>query len=115
MEILERLAIDAVRLGFDTLEVEYKNGFDEVCGLKNGIGVGIARFRSSTPEATALRQQLYKARKKVHRVALQDAELRLTTRVWKSFGEDAFHVSVRHVPRSGSARRQGKGSRTESA
>jgi hypothetical protein len=31
MRILESLATEALRLGFDTLEVEYKDGFEEVC------------------------------------------------------------------------------------
>ena len=82
MQILERLAIQAVRLGFDTLEVEYKNGFEEVCGLRDGIGVGIARFRSSSREGAALRQQLYGTLKKGHRIRLDDTELALRTQVW---------------------------------
>ncbi len=108
MRILESLATEALRLGFDTLEVEYKDGFEEVCGLKQGVGFGIARFRSSSPEGTALRRELYGTLKKPQRVVLDDAEFSLRSQVWDSFGEDAFRVTLRRLSRSGSAGRRGK-------
>jgi len=115
MRILERLATEAVRLGFDTLEVEYRDGFEEVCGLKDGIGSGIARFRSSSPEGAALRRELYGNLKKPQRVALDDAEFSLRCRVWDSFGEAAFRVTLHRVSRSASAGRRGKVSGHSSA
>jgi hypothetical protein len=115
MRILDQLATQALRLGFDTLEVEYKDGFEEVCGLKDAIGVGIARFRMSSPEGAALRQELYGSLKKGHRVALDDAQFSLRSRVWDSFGEDAFRVTLHRLPRSGSAGRRGKVPRHGSA
>jgi hypothetical protein len=81
MRILGRPATQALRLGFDTLEVEYKDGFEEVCGLKDGLGVGIARFRSSSPEAAALRRELYGNLKKAQHVVLDDVEFSLRSRV----------------------------------
>ncbi|MGH9387160.1 MAG: hypothetical protein ACRD2N_23060 [Vicinamibacterales bacterium] len=108
MRILERLATQALRRGFDTLEVENKDGFEEVCGLKDGIGFGIARVRSSSPEGAALRRELYGSLKKAQRVALDDAEFSLRSRVWDSFGEDAFRVTLHRLPRSASAGRRGK-------
>ena len=108
MRILERLATQALRLGFDNLEVEYKDGFEEVCGLKDGIGFGIARFRSSSPEGAALRRELYGNLKKAQRVALDDVEFALRSRVWDSFGEDAFRVTFHRVPRAASVGRRGK-------
>lgn len=108
MRILKRLATQALRLGFDTLEVEHKDGFEEVCGLKDGIGFGIARLRSSSPEGAALRRELYGNLKKAERVALDDAEFSLRSRVWDSFGEDAFRVTLRRVSRSASAGRRAK-------
>ena len=108
MRILERLATQALRLGFDTLEVEYKDGFEEVCGLKEGIGFGVARFRSSSPEGAALRRELYGTLKKPQHMALDDAEFSLRSRVWDSFGEDAFRVTLHRVSRSASAGRRGK-------
>jgi len=37
---LEQLAAQAIRLGADHLEVEYKDGCEEVCAMKSGIGWG---------------------------------------------------------------------------
>ena len=108
MKILKRLATQALRLGFETLEVEYKDGFEEVCGLKDGIGVGIARFRSSSPEGATLRQELYANLKKAQRVTLDDGKVSMRSRVWDSFGEDAFRVTFHRVPRAASVGRRGK-------
>ena len=108
MRILERLATQALRLGLGRLEVEYKDGFEEVYGLKDGIGFGIARFRSSSSEGAALRRELYGNLKKAHRVALDNAEFSLRTRVWDSLGEDAFRVTLQRATRSASAGRRGK-------
>ena len=115
MKILERLATQALRLGFETLEVEYKDGFEEVCGLKDDIGVGIARFRSSSPEGATLRQELYANLKKAQRVALDDGEVLMRSRVWDSFGEDAFRVTLHRGSRSASAGRRSKRSGPGSA
>ena len=62
--IVERLAAEAIRRGADLLHVEYKDGYEDVVAAKGGVGHGIARFRSSSPEAvrsgrssTALRRR----------------------------------------------------------
>lgn len=104
MSILQELVAEAVRLGFDTFEVEYKNGFEEVCGLKGGVGSEMARVRSSSPEGAALREELRGVIKKERRVRLGDGEYTLRGRAWDSFGEDAFRVVVRRVPKAVGAR-----------
>ena len=57
--ILEPLLAKAIGLGADQLEVEYKDGSEEVFAMKSGVGLGIASFRSSSPEAKSLRNELY--------------------------------------------------------
>jgi hypothetical protein len=42
--IIERLAAEAIGLGADRVEVEYKNDYEEVFAAKGGLGHGIARF-----------------------------------------------------------------------
>lgn len=105
MGILEQLAAEAVRRGFDTLEIEYKDGFEEVFGLKDGVGFGIARFKSAGPEGGTLRDELYRTTKKPRRITLGNSEFLLRGRVWDSFGEDAFRVTLRRVRRSAPAGR----------
>jgi hypothetical protein len=39
----------AMEVGADEVEVEYRNGNEEACGLKGGMGFGIASLRSSSP------------------------------------------------------------------
>jgi len=97
---LQRLAVEAIRLGAESLEVEYKDGYEGVLAVKGQVGYGIARLRSSSPEGAALREELYsitgRKRRRV-RVTVDEREYELRGRVYDSFGEDAFRVELRHV------------------
>ncbi len=95
--IVERLAAEAIRLGADLLDVEYKNGYEEVFAAKGGVGHGIARFRSSSREAITLREELYRIAKRKRRIAIGGSQYELRGSVYESFGEDAFRVELRRV------------------
>lgn len=56
---LQELVAKAIHYGGDMLEVEHKDHYEEVCVMRNGIGFGIARFKSSSGEGAALRKELY--------------------------------------------------------
>jgi len=90
-------AWQAIRLGADHLEVEYKDGCEEVCAMKLGIGWGIAGIPSSSPEAKSLRSELYALAKKKQRVKIDEQMYELRARIFDSFGEDAFRVELRRV------------------
>jgi len=94
---LEQLAGQAIRLGADHLEIEYKDGCEEACAMKSGFGWGIASIRSSSPEAKSLRNELYALAKKKQRVKVDDHTYQLRARIFDSFGEDAFRVELRRV------------------
>lgn len=95
--IVERLATQAIGLGADHLEVEYKDGHEQVFATKGGVGTGIASFRSSSPEAIKLREELHGIAKKKRRIAVGGSQYELRGRVYESFGEDAFRVELRRV------------------
>jgi hypothetical protein len=95
--ILEKLAAQAIRLGADQLEVEYKDGCEEVFAMKSGFGWGIAGIRSSSPEAQSLRNELYALAKKKERVKIDEHLYELPARIFDSFGEDAFRVELRRL------------------
>lgn len=97
--ILVQLASEAIRLGADALDIEYKGGYKEVFAMKGPAGFGIASFRSSSQEAVSLRQELYTIAKKALHVTIGDCEYKLKARIYDSFGEDAFHVELRRAPR----------------
>ena len=54
VDILEGLATEAIGFAANTLEVEYKDGFEEVLASSGPIGFCIARFESSSQEAVRL-------------------------------------------------------------
>ena len=95
--IVEPLAAGAIRLGADQLEVEYKAGYEEVFAVNSGVGHQIARFRSSSPEAASLRDELYALTKCKRRMMVSDSTYELRGCVYDSFGEDAFCVKLRRV------------------
>lgn len=95
--VVERLAAEAIRLGADFLDVEYKDGYEEVSAAQGGVGYGIARFRSSSPEAVMLREELYRIAKRKRRIGVGGSQYELQGSVYESFGEDAFRVQLRRV------------------
>lgn len=105
MGILEELAFRAIRLGLAVLEVEYKDGYEEVFGLTGGVGFGIARFRSTSREAAALRAELRQIARKARRLILQGGEYEVRARVFDSFGETAYRVALRPARKSRPPRR----------
>jgi hypothetical protein len=97
MSVLEQLVAEAVRRDADALDVEYKDRHDEVAAMWGQIGVGIARFASSSPEAQELERELYAIAKKRRRLTVGEFEVELRVRIRDSFGEDAFHVQIRRL------------------
>ena len=95
--ILEPLLAKAIGLSADQLEVEYKDGPEEVFAMKSGVGLGIANFRSSSPEAKSLRNELYALAKKRQHAKIDEHTYELRARIFDSFGEDAFRVELRRL------------------
>jgi hypothetical protein len=95
--IVDRLASEAIRLGVKTLEVEYKDGHEEVFATTGPVGFGIASLRSSTPEAASLRSELRGIARRSRRVSVGDGHYELRCRIFESFGEDAFRLEIRPV------------------
>jgi len=95
--ILHDVAAEAVRLGVESIEVEYKDGYEEVFALRGGMAVGIARFPSSGRGAGVLRQELYALAKKKQRVVIGDAAYELRARKYESFGEDVLRVALLRI------------------
>jgi hypothetical protein len=96
--ILARLVAEAVQHGADELTIEYRDGCEEVCAMKNGFGFGIANLDSSGEEACALREQLCAIGKKASTISVGGATFRLQVSTYDSFGEDAYRVRIQGRP-----------------
>ena len=92
--LLEGLCGHALSLGAQSIEVEYKDSREWVFANQGGIGIGIADYASSSAEAKELRGNLYAAAKKPVRTVIGGQVYILKVRVFDSFGEDAFAVSI---------------------
>jgi len=90
LELLEK----AIAAGASEMEIEYKDGCEQVFAVGQGIGIGIASVDSKSREARLLRQELYSIGKKKKMIRLAGREYALRVRIFDSFGEDAFHITI---------------------
>jgi hypothetical protein len=92
--VLAQLVREAVSLGADTLEVEYRDGYEEVVAYMGTLGREIARLGSGTAEAKALRSALYASTARLRRLSVEGREYLIRAEVYEDFGEDAFRVKL---------------------
>jgi hypothetical protein len=94
-DVLGQLVAKAVAYGADRLEIEYKDGHEQVCAMKGSFGVGIARFPSLSDEARCLRAHLHAIRRKGRRITTDAGDFLLRASTYDSFGETAYRVQIR--------------------
>jgi len=97
--LLEGLCGHAVSLGARSIQVEYKDGREWVFADRAGMGIGIANYKSSSPDGKELRGNLYAAAKKPVRSVIGGRVYILKITILESFGEDAFAVSIELGPK----------------
>jgi len=93
MSIIEEIASQTIRSAGDAVEVEYKDGYEEVFPVTGRVGTSLGiRLRSSSPEAKSLREGLYRIANQRQRITLGRREYELRCRIYDSFGEEAFRL-----------------------
>ncbi len=91
---LAQVVAKAIELGVHELEVEYKDGYEEVCAMSGNFGVGIARFEASGEDGRGLHEQLWAISKKPEMINILGTTYRLRVMRFDSFGEVAFRVTI---------------------
>ncbi len=90
--VLAGLISKAIEFRADEIEIEYKDGYEEVFAMRDWLGISVGKIESGSEEARALRQLLHKVKGKTKiRVDGEDYQFRVA--IHESFGEDAFRVS----------------------
>jgi repressor LexA len=97
--LLEGLCGHALTLGAESIEVEYKDGREWVFARQGALGFGIASYPSSGADAKELRGDLYAAAKRRVRTVVHGQVFILKVRVFDSFGDDAFEVTMNPAPK----------------
>jgi len=95
--IIHEFLAEAVRLGADTIEVEYRDGYEEVSVSKAGPRFKTATSSWSSRRSASLREELHNLQKKRTTVAVSGAEYEIRTRAHERFGETAFEVRLRRI------------------
>lgn len=97
--LLEGLCGHALSLGAESIEVECKDRRLWVFAFFGGAGIGIANYASSSADGKELDGNLYAAAKKPVRTVIGGQVYILKVRVFESFGEDSFDVSIVPAPK----------------
>ena len=97
--LLEGLCGHALSLGAQSIGVEYKDRREWVFAYRGGTGVAIANYASSGGDAKELRADLAAAARKPVRTVIGGQVCTLKARVFESFGEDAFEVTIDPAPK----------------
>jgi len=85
----------SIEMGAYEIEIEYKDGYEEITVLKNEVGYGIAKLDSVSEEASSLRNQLYSLQEnKQGIIRINGTEYKLRIEIYESFGEDVFRLII---------------------
>jgi len=85
---------EAIRMGADAVEIEYRDGFEDVVAYLGSLGRQLARLRSGSADAVALRRDLSAWKARPRSLTVEGESRIIRTQVWDSFGEDAFRISL---------------------
>jgi hypothetical protein len=86
----------ALELNSTEIEIEYKDGCEEIFAYRNNFGAGIGNLKSSSEEAKMLRIFLYGAKKATTVVDSTD-KFQFSVKIQEDFGEDTFHIRFKKV------------------
>lgn len=107
-DLLLELVVRAIKAGADDMEIEYKNGREEVFAVSSGIGVSIASLDSKSEETRLLREELYAIARKKRVVCISGSTDTVRAQIFDSFGEDAFHITIKRTPGGNGGLRSGQ-------
>ncbi|HUQ94601.1 MAG TPA: hypothetical protein VM120_23165 [Bryobacteraceae bacterium] len=97
--LLERLSGHALSFGAQSITVDYKDRRDRIFANIGGRSIAIANYASSSADAKELRANLSAASKKPVRTVIGGQVCILKVRVFDSFGEEAFEVTINPAPK----------------
>ena len=93
-DVLAEVVARVLSTGATEFEMEYEDGQEHVVAFCGAAGVGVAAFRSDSDGAQELRRQLYALGKKRRKIIHAGIEYALRVKVFDSFGENAFRVTI---------------------
>ena len=97
--LLEKLCAHALKFGAQSIAVEYKDGGEWVFVPIDGTLVRVALFLSGGAEAKELRGNLVAAAERPVRTVIDGRVYIVKVRIFESFGENAFEVSIVPAPK----------------
>jgi LexA DNA binding domain len=97
--LLEGLCGHALSLGAQSIQVEYQDGRQWVFANRDGAGISIANYKSSSPDAKELSGNLEAAARKPVRAVLGGQLFIIKVAGFDNFGEKGYNVSIDPAPK----------------
>jgi hypothetical protein len=91
---IAELLTKVIELGGDGLEIEYRNGNEEITAMKGSFGFGISEIKSSSRQAAALRDELWSLRNRTKRIEVRGKVYKARVNAVNSFGETAYRIKI---------------------
>lgn len=93
---LSQLILKASEMGADEIEIEYKDGYEEIIASKGGFGFGIDRLESNTDETMRLLKRIHELRKR-KRITISGKKYKIQIHIYDSFGENAYRIKFQKI------------------
>ena len=93
-DVLAEVVARVLTVGATNFEMEYKEGEEHVVAFSGAVGVEVSALPSASEDGQVLRRQLYAASKKRRKILHAGAEYGLRVKIFDSFGENAFRVTI---------------------
>jgi len=97
-KILVDLLAKAEKMGANEIEIEYKDGYEEVFACGSNLGLGIDRIKAGTQEASQFLSSIrYIVQRKRKTLQSGDLKYRIDIEVYDSFMEDAYLIRFARI------------------
>lgn len=93
----------ALEMGCNEIEVEYKDGHEEITAFQGsfGFGIGSVRTRDAEPLFTEIKDL-----KRKKRITIGGAGYKVTVSTYESFGEWAYRIQLKEIPATGVSKKR---------
>jgi len=92
-----RTADKVIELGCDGMEIEYRNGYEEITAMKGNLGFGIGEIKSSSRKSADLQDELWDLRNRTKRIEVRGTVYQAQVNTFESFGETAYRIKIRQA------------------
>jgi len=94
--LLAKYVSKAIDIDAFEIEIECRDGYEEIIAMRNQMGLSIDRLDSESEEALNIKEQLYALQENnTGIIHLHEKIYRIKVETYQSFGEDIFRIKIK--------------------